>query len=75
MTGRSPRDLPEIGFGGTPIGRRRDVIEANDQRTAVVDVTEMTLLIHSGRFRSLVTGADGALYVAHDPWVIHKLMP
>jgi hypothetical protein len=55
-----------IGFGGTPIGQRIDVIEFNEDGTAVVDVTEMTLPIPSGRFRSVVTRAAGrhALYVA-----------
>jgi glucose/arabinose dehydrogenase len=64
-----------IGFGGTPIGQRIDVIELNDEGTAVVDVTEMTLPLPSGRFRSLVTGPGGALYVAQDAGTIHKLMP
>jgi glucose/arabinose dehydrogenase len=64
-----------IGFGGTPIGQRIDVIEFNDDLSAVVDVTEMTLPIPSGRFRSVVTGPDGALYVAQDAGTIHRLMP
>ncbi|RDC75485.1 PQQ-dependent sugar dehydrogenase [Rhodovulum sp. 12E13] len=64
-----------IGFGGTPIGQRIDVIELNEDASAVVDVTEMTLPIPSGRFRSVVSGPDGALYVAQDAGTIHKLMP
>ena len=64
-----------IGFGGTPIGQRIDVIEFNEDGTGVHDVTEMTLPIPSGRFRSVVSGPDGALYVAQDAGTIHKLMP
>ena len=64
-----------IGFGGTPIGQRIDVIELNEDASAVVDVTEMTLPVPSGRFRSVVTGPDGALYVAQDAGTIHKFMP
>ncbi|MEO1679725.1 MAG: PQQ-dependent sugar dehydrogenase [Pseudomonadota bacterium] len=64
-----------IGFGGTPIGQRIDVIELDDDGTAVVDVTEMTLPMESGRFRSLVLGPDGALYAAEDAGIIHRLSP
>ncbi|WP_425091013.1 PQQ-dependent sugar dehydrogenase [Tropicimonas sp. S265A] len=64
-----------IGFGGTPIGQRIDVIELNDAGTEVVDVTEMTLPMEAGRFRSLVLGPDGALYAAVDQGMIHKLEP
>lgn len=64
-----------IGFGGTPIGQRIDVIEFNDEGTEVVDVTEMTLPMEAGRFRSVVLGPDGSLYTAVDEGMIHKLTP
>ncbi len=67
-----------IGFGGTPIGQRIDVMElSNDEggEISVVDVTEMTLPMEAGRFRSLVSGPDGSLYVAVDEGQIHKLTP
>lgn len=64
-----------IGFGGTPIGQRIDVIELNEAGTEVVDVTEMTLPMEPGRFRSLVLGPDGSLYAAVDQGQIHKLSP
>ncbi len=64
-----------IGFGGTPIGQRIDVIQLTEDGTEVVDVTEMTLPMESGRFRSVVTGPDGALYTAIDEGTIYKLMP
>lgn len=65
-----------IGFGGTPLGQRIDVIEFDDDM-AVVDVVEMTLPMgmEAGRFRSLVLGPDGSLYAAVDEGIIHKLTP
>ncbi len=66
--------LMGIGFGGTPIGQRIDVIELADD-LSVVDVTEMTLPMDSARFRSLVLGPDGSLYAAVDEGAIHKLTP
>ncbi|HEV7274984.1 MAG TPA: PQQ-dependent sugar dehydrogenase [Devosiaceae bacterium] len=66
--------LMGIGFGGTPIGQRIDVIEV-DEDISVVDVTEMTLPMEAGRFRSLVLGPDGSLYAAVDEGMIHKLTP
>lgn len=66
--------LMGIGFGGTPLGQRIDVIEL-DEDLSVVDVTEMTLPMESLRFRSLVLGPDGSLYVAADEGEIHKLTP
>ncbi len=63
-----------IGFGGTPIGQRIDVIQLDDEMS-VVDVTEMTLPMEAGRFRSVVLGPDGSLYTAVDEGMIHKLTP
>ncbi len=64
-----------IGFGGTPIGQRIDVIELAEDGQSVVDVTEMTLPMLAGRFRSLVLGPDGNLYAAVDEGEIHMLSP
>lgn len=64
-----------IGFGGTPIGQRIDVIMFNDDNSDVEDVTEMTLPMESGRFRSVVMGPDGSLYTAIDEGEIYKLTP
>lgn len=64
-----------IGFGGTPIGQRIDVIQFSADGTSVVDVTEMTLPMEPGRFRSVVLGPDGSLYAAVDEGTIHKLTP
>lgn len=63
-----------IGFGGTPMGQRIDVIQLHEDMT-VADVTEMTLPMEAGRFRSVVSGPDGSLYAAVDEGVIYKLTP
>lgn len=68
--------LMGIGFGGTPIGQRIDVLElSHEDGISVVDVTEMTLPMESGRFRALVQGPEGSLYAAVDEGMIHKLTP
>ena len=67
--------LMGIGFGGTPLGQRIDVLQLSEDGTEVLDVTEMTLPMESGRFRSLVFGPDGSLYAAVDEGMIHKLTP
>ncbi|WP_246035855.1 PQQ-dependent sugar dehydrogenase [Aliishimia ponticola] len=64
-----------IGFGGTPIGQRIDVIHFNEDVTDVEDVTEMTLPMETGRFRSVVMGPDGSLYTSIDEGTIYKLTP
>ncbi|MGF1551869.1 MAG: PQQ-dependent sugar dehydrogenase [Paracoccaceae bacterium] len=64
-----------IGFGGTPVGQRIDVIEFSEDGSEVVDVTEMTLPMEAGRFRSLVLGPDASLYTAVDEGMIHRLAP
>ncbi|MFW5655876.1 MAG: PQQ-dependent sugar dehydrogenase, partial [Roseicyclus sp.] len=63
-----------IGFGGTPIGQRIDVMELDDE-LSVEDVTEMTLPMEPGRFRTLVVGPDGALYTAVDRGEIIRMTP
>ncbi|MEM8951353.1 MAG: PQQ-dependent sugar dehydrogenase [Pseudomonadota bacterium] len=64
-----------IGFGGTPIGQRIDVIHFNEDNNDLEDVTEMTLPMEPGRFRSVVMGPDGSLYTAIDEGTIYKLTP
>ncbi|MCB1674975.1 MAG: hypothetical protein KDI01_01710 [Halioglobus sp.] len=64
-----------IGFGGTPIGHRIDVLQLSDDGSAVVDVAEMIQWMEAGRFRALVLGPDGSLYAAVDEGTIYKLPP
>lgn len=66
--------LMGIGFGGTPLGQRIDVMQLTEDGTEVVDVTEMTLPMEAGRFRSLVFHG-GSLYAVVDEGMIHKLTP
>jgi hypothetical protein len=56
-------------------GQRIDVIHFNDDNTDVEDVTEMTLPMDPGRFRSVVMGPDGSLYTSIDEGTIYKLTP
>ncbi len=64
-----------IGFGGTPVGQRIDVIDLSDDGMGVDKVETMSLPMASGRFRSVVLGPDGSLYAAVDGGDIHKLTP
>jgi len=67
-----------IGFGGTPLGQRIDVMDlsVNDAgEISVNDVTEMTLPMEPGRFRALVQGPDGSLYVAISEGEVHRFSP
>ena len=64
-----------IGFGGTPIGQRIDVMTFTENGQDLAGVTTMDLPIESGRFRSLVQGPDGALYALLEEGSIVKLMP
>lgn len=64
-----------IGFGGTPVGQRIDLIDIAEDGLSVNDVTEMPLPMDSARFRSLVLGPDGDLYVAIDEGEIHRITP
>ncbi len=64
-----------IGFGGTPVGQRIDVIELGDDGVSVGEVTSIPLPFAAGRFRSVVQGPDGSLYASVDEGRIHKLTP
>lgn len=64
-----------IGFGGTPIGQRIDVMTFTENGQDLASVTAMDLPMESGRFRSLVQGPDGALYVLMEEGSIVKVMP
>ncbi|MEM7075671.1 MAG: PQQ-dependent sugar dehydrogenase [Pseudomonadota bacterium] len=64
-----------IGFGGTPLGQRIDVIQFTEGGTELASVTTMELPAEAGRFRSLVSGPDGSLYAAVDEGTIFKISP
>lgn len=66
-----------IGFGGTPLGARLEVLLVNEEGSDIDGVATMTLPegMEAGRFRSVVLGPDGSLYAAVDGGTIHKLTP
>jgi aldose sugar dehydrogenase len=63
-----------IGIHGTPVGNRLDVLDiaANGQSAKR---TTVNLPMPAARFRSLVQGPDGSLYVATDEGAISRLTP
>ncbi|OEY67506.1 PQQ-dependent sugar dehydrogenase [Marinobacter sp. X15-166B] len=61
-----------IGFGGTPVGQRINVIDLAADGPTINDIAEMPMPEGSARFRGLVTGPDGALYVAVDEGQVHR---
>ncbi len=66
-----------IGFGGTPLGARIEVLTFNEAGNDLDGVATMTLPegMEAGRFRSVVMGPDGSLYAAVDGGMIHKITP
>jgi glucose/arabinose dehydrogenase len=73
--GRMVVGIMGIGFGGTPVGQRIDLIDLAEDGLSVHDVSEMPLPMGSGRFRSLVLGPDGNLYAAIDEGDIYRIVP
>lgn len=72
--GRMIVSLTGIGVHGTPVGNRLDVLDiAADGSSATR--TSVNLPMPAGRFRSLVQGPDGNLYVAKDEGEILMLQP
>ncbi len=63
-----------IGFGDTPIGQRLDLLDIAEDRLSV-DVTTMSVPMGPARFRSVVQGPDGDLYVAVDEGEIYQITP
>lgn len=64
-----------IGFGGTPVGQRINVIELADNGESVNDVAEMPAPMGTARFRALELGPDGDLYTAVDEGQIYRMTP
>jgi aldose sugar dehydrogenase len=63
-----------IGFGGTPVGQRIDLLDISDDGLSA-EVTSMPLPMGPGRFRSVVLGPDGNLYAAVDEGEIYQIVP
>ncbi len=65
--GRMAVGVMGIAFGGTPPGERIDVIALSDDGSKAIQVLTVPAdAIPPGRYRSVVMGPDGALYVATD---------
>lgn len=63
-----------IGIHGTPVGNRLDLLDIAKEGTSAKRTT-VSLPMPAGRFRSVVQGPDGNLYVATDEGEIYKMTP
>jgi aldose sugar dehydrogenase len=63
-----------IGIHGTPVGNRLDVLDVPANGLNAIRTT-VNLPMPAARFRSLVQGPDGSLYVATDEGSISRLTP
>jgi glucose/arabinose dehydrogenase len=63
-----------IGIHGTPVGNRLDVLDIKADGLSATRTT-VSLPMPAARFRSLVQGPDGNLYVATDEGAISRLAP
>jgi aldose sugar dehydrogenase len=63
-----------IGIHGTPVGNRLDVLDISADGMSAKRTT-ISLPMPAGRFRSVVQGPDGNLYVATDEGEIYKMTP
>ena len=63
-----------IGIHGTPVGNRMDVLDIAANGLSATRTT-VSLPMPAARFRSLVQGPDGNLYVATDEGAISRLTP
>jgi glucose/arabinose dehydrogenase len=63
-----------IGIHGTPVGNRLDVLDIAPDGLSATRVT-VNLPMPAARFRSVVQGPDGSLYVAVDEGSISRLIP
>ena len=63
-----------IGIHGTPVGNRLDVLNISKDGLSA-NRTTVSLPMPAGRFRSVVQGPDGNLYVATDEGEIYRMKP
>ena len=72
--GRMIVGLTGIGIHGTPVGNRLDVLDISADGLSATRTT-VNLPMPAGRFRSVVQGPDGNLYVATDEGEIYRMTP
>lgn len=70
--GRLATGVLGIGFGGTPIGQRIDMISVTPDGLGINTITRMPLGF-SKRFRGLFMAPDNSLYVAVDEGEIYRV--
>jgi len=70
--GRLATGVLGIGFGGTPIGQRIDMVSITPDGLGINGITRMPLGF-SKRFRGLVLAPDSSLYVAVDEGEIYRV--
>jgi aldose sugar dehydrogenase len=63
-----------IGIHGTPVGNRLDVLDIKTDGLSAARST-VSLPMPAGRFRSVVQGPEGDLYVGTDQGEIYRLSP
>ena len=72
--GKMVVSLMGIGIHGTSVGNRLDVLDISADGLSAKRTT-MSLPMPAGRFRSVVQGPDGDLYVATDEGEIYRMTP
>ena len=70
--GRLATGIMGIAFGDTPAGSRIDIVDIAENGLSVKSVIHMPMGM-SNRYRGLVLGPDGALYVSTDEGGIYKV--
>jgi glucose/arabinose dehydrogenase len=64
-----------IGFGGTPLGQRIDVVDLAADGLSLHSIQTMDLGHSDTRYRGLELGPDGALYAVTDGGTIYRIAP
>ena len=72
--GRMVVSFMGIGIHGTPVGNRLDLLDISADGLSAKRST-VSLPMPAGRFRSVVQGPDGSLYVATDEGLIYQIKP
>ena len=72
--GRMVVSFMGIGIHGTAVGNRLDVLDISADGSSATRTTA-SLPMPAGRFRSVVQGPDGNLYVATDEGEIYRMTP
>jgi aldose sugar dehydrogenase len=72
--GRMVVTFTGIGIHGTPVGNRLDVLDIKPDGLSASRTT-IPLPMPAGRFRSVVQGLDGSMYVSTDQGDLYQLKP